>query len=72
MQIQQGELPPLTNLFGDREQAIRNGMVIEGKRFEVLIHMMHRATVRRRKSIHDAHACICARLYGFMAFIIAC
>ena len=39
-------------------------MVIAGKRFEVLIHKMHRATVRQRKSIHDAHACICARLHG--------
>ena len=39
-------------------------MVIEGKRFEVLIHMMHRAAVRQCIRIHDAHACICARLHG--------
>ena len=35
LQVQQAELQPLTALFGDREQAIRNGMKIDGKRYEV-------------------------------------
>lgn len=35
LQVQQADLEPLTKVFGDREQAIRNGMSIQGKRFEV-------------------------------------
>ena len=37
LQVQQAELEPLTKVFGDREQAVRNGMSIQGRRYEVSI-----------------------------------
>ena len=37
LQVQQAELEPLTKVFGEREQAIRSGMSIQGKRYEVSV-----------------------------------
>ncbi len=43
MQASQAELKALTQVFADRDIAIRKGLIFEGKRFEVSNpHTMHR------------------------------
>ena len=54
LQVQQAELQPLTALFGDREQAIRNGMRIDGKRYEVA-HSFHASMMVLLRPIDTMH-----------------
>ncbi|CAL8463478.1 g3012 [Coccomyxa elongata] len=37
-EVPQSELSPLTKVFGDRDAAIRSGLAIDGKRYEVHRH----------------------------------
>ena len=54
LQVQQAELQPLTALFGDREQAIRNGIKIDGKRYEVT-HSFHASMMLLLRPIYIMH-----------------
>lgn len=39
LQVPQSELSPLTNVFGDRDDAIRSGLTIDGKRYEASMQL---------------------------------
>ena len=56
LQVQQAELEPITKVFGDREQAIRSGMCMQGKRYEVIIQANPRLIPAKQQCIPDAEA----------------
>ena len=68
LQVQQAELQPLTALFGDREQAIRNGIKIDGKRYEVT-HFPHASMLVLLRPINTMHVMpgICTDMHGELA-----
>lgn len=64
LQVQQTELEPLTKLFGDREQAIRNGMSIQGKRYEVNLRMQPLNDSLHAVLHSNAHVGACVRSHS--------
>jgi hypothetical protein len=55
-QVNAAELKPLTEVLGDRTQAVSKGMVVGGKRYEVRAHAGSELRGRDRSSHEDAAA----------------
>ena len=49
MQVDASELKTLINVFGERDDAIRQGMVLLGQRYEVSSRRVHGCMARLRR-----------------------